>query len=318
MNISNSFKLQLLLQGLFVVFLWSASKIAIKLGLNEVSPYGLMAIVQTVAAIAIALSFAVSKRNNIPALSKTDILLSVISGVVTFAGANLFVTVGLQYVSGAMAGLVASTTSVFGLGLAYLLLREKPKTIQFWGICLLILGAYVFLFQDVLAGHFIGIGLLLVAEMAFAFGNVINRMVALRNDEQVAGVVNLIGNVVGAMVLIPSALVQGEVNRIVHLPVWVWGVLVALGLVYAWSGVLWGSLLDKLRVVEVSVLANTMIIQVAVLSVVFLGERLTGANLIGGILVIAGALVVDGMVLGGRMGGTTPPKSSGRSPVATS
>lgn len=293
---TRSLKIQLLLQGLFVVFLWSAAKIAIKLGLNEVSPYGLMAIVQTVAAVAIALSFAISKKNNIPPLSKTDILLSVISGVVTFAGANLFVTVGLQYVSGAMAGLVASTTTVFGLGLAYLLLREKPRVTQVLGILLLVIGAYVFLFQDVLAGHFIGIGLLLVAEMAFAFGNVINRMVALGNDEQVAGVVNLIGNAVGAMVLIPSALVQGELTRIIHLPLWVWGVLVALGLVYAWSGVLWGALLDKLRVVEVSVLANTMIIQVAVLSVVFLGEKLTTANLVGGIIVIIGALVVDGIV----------------------
>lgn len=293
---THSLRIQLLLQGLFVVFLWSASKIAIKLGLNEVSPYGLMAIVQTVAALAIALFFAVSKKNNIPQLSRTDILLSVILGVVTFAGANLFVTVGLQYVSGAMAGLVASTTSVFGLGLAYLLLREKPRTTQLFGILLLIVGAYIFLFQNVLEGHFVGIGLLLVAEMAFAFGNVVNRMVALRNDEQVAGVVNLIGNAVGAMILIPSALVQGEIQRIVHLPLWVWGVLVAVGLVYAWSGILWGALLDKLRVVEVSVLANTMIIQVAVLSVIFLGERLTGANFIGGIIVIIGALVVDGII----------------------
>ena len=161
-------------------------------------------------------------------------------------------------------------------------------------MAIVILGAYIFLAKDVLSGHLIGIGLLLVAEMAFAYGNVSNRLIALNHTKDVSPVVNLIGNVIGAAVLVPMALLQGDWERVLTLPGWMWGLLVVLGLVYAYSGVLWGKLLDKLRVVEVSVLANTMIIQVAVLSVIFLGESISAHNVLGGAVVIVGALLVDG------------------------
>jgi drug/metabolite transporter (DMT)-like permease len=294
-KVSNDLKIQLLGQGLFVVFLWSAAKIAMKMGLNTVSPYLLVAIIQVVATIVLIIRAKLRTKARKYNPSPNQLFIMILSGVVSYAAANLFVAIGLQYVTGSMAGLTASTTSVFGLFLAAIILQEKPKTLQYLGVAIVLLGAYIFLAADVIAGHWVGIGLLLVAEMAFAFGNVLSRLVAVNEKTDVASYVSLMGNVVGASVLVPIALLSGGAEMAMHLPGWVWILLVALGAVYAWSGVLWNRLLDKLKVVEVSVLANTMIVQVAILSVLFLGEQLTWTNMAGGVIVLMGAMTVDGV-----------------------
>lgn len=293
-NITNP-KHYLIGQGLLVIFLWSASKVAMKLGLTEVPPYVLVAGIQIVATLVLALQYRLHKHHAKFQPTKEELSVMIITGVVAFAGANLFVAVGLQYVTGAMAGLIASTTSIFGLLLAALFLQEKPRSMQYVGLIVVLAGVYVFLARDVLAGHIVGIALLLIAEMAFSFGNVMNRLIALRTEEDVSLRLNLVGNMVGALVLIPIAIGSGQAAAVSTMPSWVWAMIVALGIVYAFSGMLWNKVLDKLRVVEVSVLANTMIIQVAILSVIFLGERLTPGNILGGIIVILGAYLVDGI-----------------------
>ncbi|MEZ4210449.1 MAG: DMT family transporter [Patescibacteria group bacterium] len=295
MNQTLTWKLGILGQGLLVVFFWSAAKIAIKFGLAEVSPFALAAIVQTFSALVLIArrKWASTKKTQFKP-SYQELMIMIISGVVTFAGANLFIAVGLQYVTGSMAGLVATTTSIFGFLLALLFLGERVKWLQGVGVMIVLMGAYIFLAQDFLSGHWLGIGLLLVAEMAFAFGNVMARLISVSQPEDVSTTMSLVGNVVGASVLIPVAALTGQLGSLAGLPLWVWGMLAVIGIIYAWASVLWNQVLDKLRVIEVSVLANTMIVQVAILSVIFLGERLSSANIIGGIIVLIGALLVDG------------------------
>jgi len=56
---------------------------------------------------------------------------------------------------------------------------------------------------------------------------------------------------------------------------------------------LWNHALQRLEAFEISVLQNTMLVQIAVLSWMFLGEQLTVAKLIPMALVFIGALVVQ-------------------------
>ena len=293
----------LLTQGLFVVFLWSAAKIAMKFGLATVSPFALVAIIQLVSALVFwAKQKFVRKGGPVFVPSAQELAVMIMIGVVTYAGANLFVATGLQYVTGSMAGLVATTTSIFGLCLAAVFLNERVSWLQLLGVATVVLGGYVFLVGDVLSGHWLGIGLLLVAEMAFAFGNVMTRFISVREDVDVAPVLGLIGNVLGAAIMLPLAIVSGQATSLIDQPVWLWVLILAVGIAYGYAGELWSKVLDKLRVVEVSVLANTMVIQVALLSVLFLGERLTAANILGGIIVLLGVLVVQGIVRVGAGG----------------
>ncbi|MFH0905321.1 MAG: DMT family transporter [bacterium] len=280
-----------ILEGLFVVFAWSASKIMIKMGLETMPPYLLAAAIQLVALIGITIYWLLHRHHQPLRLNRSEIYLMVLNGLVAFAGAKIFSIIGLQYVTGSTAGLIATTSVIFSALLAYVALRERPSLWQYVGLIMILAGSYVFLERNLLSGTVFGVLILLIAEAAFAFNNVVTRLLSKR-PEDVSITVNLVGNLVGAMVLVPI----GMVNSNWTTAQWSWqmiAVVVAAGLIFGFGGLMWSRVLDRLRVVEVAVLLNTMMIQVALLSTLFLSEILTMRNIGGGLLVLAGAFVAD-------------------------
>ena len=290
-------KLPFLLQGLFVVFLWSASKIVMKIGLEEIPPYFFAGLLQLVVFV-ILLIFTWSQRKKyFFKISYGYKYLMVLSGVVGYGAATLFVMVGLQYVTGATAGLVAATSVIFNLLMAGMLVREKLRIEQYLGIAVLLIGVTVFLGNQVLGGTLLGVGLLLLAEAGYAFNNSVARLIAKAHEDNVSLPLALIGNGVGALVLVPIGLLAGaSPSQMVWDSRLIIGI-VAIALIFAFGGLLWVGVLNKLRVIEASILMNTMIIQVAILSVIFLHETLTSNNILGGLLVLLGAVVVDGRMI---------------------
>lgn len=289
-------KLPFLLQGLFVVFLWSSAKIVLKMGLEEVPPYFFAAVLQLVV-LAVLLIYTWLEREKYSfKLRAQDWYMATLSGVVGYGAATLFVMVGLQYVTGATAGLVAAMSVIFNLLVSRILVREKPKFEQYFGIMLLIVGAVVFLGNQVLGGTLLGIALLLLAEVGYALNNSVNRMIAKVHTDNVTLPVVLVGNGIGALVLVPVGLLSDGVPAIAWDIRMIVGFLV-VAVIFAFGGLMWGNVLDKLRVVEASILSNTMIIQVAILSVIFLHETITMNNILGGLLVLIGALIVDARLI---------------------
>jgi len=293
-------KLPFLLQGLFVVFLWSASKIVLKMGLEEIPPYFFAAVLQLVVFGVLLVYMWFEKEKYSFKLSNKDKYLMVFSGAVGYGAATLFVMIGLQYVTGATAGLVAATSVLFNLLMSRILVKEKPRLEQYLGVIVLVVGAVVFLGNQILGGTLLGIALLLLAETAYAFNNSISRMIAKAHTDNVSLPLILIGNSVGALVLVPIGLLSDGLPTIVWDARMMIGLLV-VALIFAFGGLMWNNVLDKLRVIEVSILSNTMIVQVAILSVIFLHETLTPHNVFGGVIVLLGALIVDGRLIFPRM-----------------
>jgi len=56
---------------------------------------------------------------------------------------------------------------------------------------------------------------------------------------------------------------------------------------------LWNHALQRVDAFEISILQNTMLIQIAVLSAIFLGETLTAAKLLGMAAVFVGVIIVQ-------------------------
>ncbi len=289
-------KLPFLLQGLFVVFLWSASKIVMKIGLEEIPPYFFAGLLQLLTFLILLIYTWVQGKKYSFALSGADKYLMVLSGLVGSGAATLFIIVGLQYVTGATAGLIASTNIVFAVLMSNILLKERPHLEQYFGIGLLAAGVVVFMGNQVLGGTLFGVGLLLLAEVAYAFHASVNRVIAKAHKKDVSLPVALVGSGVGAMILVPVGLLMDGMPQIIWDSRLLVGIL-AVALIFAFGALMWNSILDKLRVIEVCILSNTMIIQVAVLSVIFLHETLTSNNIVGGMMVLLGAVVVDGRLL---------------------
>jgi drug/metabolite transporter (DMT)-like permease len=192
--------------------------------------------------------------------------------------------------------LLAATSSIFAIVMAASLLGEKPNVWQYVGMLVIAGGSYVFLANQVIAGSVVGVGLLLLAEVAFAFSGALVRKISAVYKADVSLPISLIGCAVGAIVMIPIALsVDGFKDVSWHWETILW--VVTVGLIFAFAGLMWNSLLDKIRLVEASVISNTMLIQVAAFSIIFLGEHLATNNLIGGGLVMAGALITDAQLI---------------------
>lgn len=279
-------------QVLFVIFIWSAAKIIMKMGLEEIPPYIFVAVIQLVAFLSIGIYYFFQRKRVTFRPTKQEVYLMILSGIVGFGAANLFAIIGLQYVTGATAGLLSAASSIFAFLMAYAVLRERPKLWKYVGVAIMILGAYVFFREHFLSGTLLGIMLILVSEAGYAFNDVLTRLVGRQpGDEDL--VITVVSNAVGAAVLLPlGLLVDGVPGSIFSWPIL--GFIVLLGLIFGFGRLLYAGALEKLKVIEVQVLGNTMMVQVAILSVIFLHETLTTSNIWGGILVLLGAFAVEG------------------------
>lgn len=278
-------------QALLVTFLWSASKIIMKLGLGLVSPLVMAAGIQTVAFIGLAVYYWWRHSKIDLRLSRQQIQALVVSGIGGFVVAPLFSVIGLKYVSGTTAGLLAGLNVILVMVLGNIILRERPQYRQIMGALLAVVGVYVFLSDGAVGGTAFGILMLLLAELGYALDTVLSRFV-MRQPGDAAMATTLIESGIGVVVLLPIGLLSGG-N---------WGALgqwqvllsiVVVGLIFGFAGMMWNSILDKLQAMEAAILQNTMLIQIAVLSVIFLGERPTLHNVLGGIGVLIGAYLVD-------------------------
>ncbi len=282
-------------QVLFVIFIWSAAKIIMKMGLEEIPPYIFAAIIQLMAFLSVGIYYLFRKKQNTFKPTNRDLYLIILSGIVGLGAANLFAVIGLQYVTGATAGLISASSTIFAFIIAYLVLREKPDMWKYMGLLVMIAGAYTFFVGSFLSGTLFGITLLLVSEAGFALNNVLTRLVGIQpGDEEL--VTTVISNGVGAAILLPIGLIADGVPQVLFS--WpIWGFLVLLGLIFGFGRLLYSGALEKLKVIEVQVIGNTMIIQIAILSVIFLHETLTAHNIWGSLLVLVGAVAADGNLL---------------------
>jgi drug/metabolite transporter (DMT)-like permease len=96
---------------------------------------------------------------------------------------------------------------------------------------------------------------------------------------------------IGAVALLVSALTLEGVPTISLLG---WMIIVWLSLVNtAFAFYVWNHVLRKMKAYELSILQNTMLVQIAVLAFFFLGEQLTINNISGIIFVLVGVTLVQ-------------------------
>jgi drug/metabolite transporter (DMT)-like permease len=93
-----------------------------------------------------------------------------------------------------------------------------------------------------------------------------------------------------ALILITGIITQG----MPEISLTSWGIIAWLAVVNsAFAYTLWNGILKVLPAAEASILNNTMMVQIPILAVLFLGETITSRQLIGMGVVIIGTLLVQ-------------------------
>ena len=274
--------------------LWASSWVLIKFGLRASLP------ALTFAGLRYALAFLclvpfvlLSARNRavVKSFTKNDWARLALLGIVFYTLTQGSQFLSLAYLPAAMASLLLNLTPlVVGL-FGILFLREHPSPRQWLGIALTVIGVAVYFLPLGLGGvPAFGLLVALAGVISNAVSSLLGRQVN-RLAESSPLIITFVSMGIGSfLLLILGGLTQG------------FGKLDGQGwLLIAWLAVvntafaftLWNHTLRTLSAVESSVINSLMMPQIALLAFVFLGETLSGKEIIGLILVGVGVLVVQ-------------------------
>jgi drug/metabolite transporter (DMT)-like permease len=130
----------------------------------------------------------------------------------------------------------------------------------------------------------------LVALFSFALSGLVGR--TLGREGRVPPLVLTSGSMLaGAGLLLPVALIrQGPLHpTLPELGILLWMIVVNTALAFT----LWNATLSRLTAVESSVLTNVMVVEIALAAWLFLHEPLTPLKIVGMVLTVIGALLVQ-------------------------
>jgi len=280
------------LQALLVTFLWSTSFVLVKIGLTDI-PALTFAGLRYSLAFAVLLPFALRNKHRKqlrsipPAIWRRMILLGLLYYSLT-QGANFL---ALVYLPAATTSLLFSFTPVIVAFLSGILLREPPLRHQLTGVLVFIIGTIVFLYPlQIPLQEIIGLTIATIGVLTNALSSVLGRHIN-RDSGLDAMLVTIISMGVGAVVLLVVGLLTQGLPKLSWQN---WTIIVWLAVVNsAFAFTLWNHSLRSLSATESSVINNTMLVQIALLAWIFLGEALTWRELLGLGLATIGIMIVQ-------------------------
>ena len=280
-------------QALFVTLLWSSSWVLIKIGLDEIPALTFAGLRYCLAALCL-LPFVVlrsERRAKLRALSSQDWGWLALLGLVFYALTQGAQFVGLAYLPAVTVSLMLNFTPVVVALMGIPLLGEYPRRWQWIGVALFIIGAVVYFYPPVFpAQQVIGLLVVAVGVLSNAGSSVLGRFVNRRETIDTLTITGVSMAIGAALLLTAGVTTQG-------LPTfsWTgWGIVLWLAVVNtAFAFTLWNHTLRTLPAMQSSVINSTMLIQIAILAWVFLGERINWIEGIGLVCAAAGVLIVQ-------------------------
>ncbi len=281
-----------ILQALLVTFLWSTSFIIIKKGLLTIPPITFAGLRYFLASLCLLpFVFRPSYRSEIHKLNKSQWVRLILLGLVFYVLTQGAQFLGLSLLPSATVSLMLNFTPLVVVALGTAFLNEKPTKRQIAGIVLFIAGALVyFLPLTDIGSQVIGLAVMILGVLSNAASSVLGRKVN-RKKNLSPFTVTLISMSVGSVVLLSLGL---AVEGIPKIPLISWLSLLWLSAVNtAFAFTLWNRTLRYLTAMESSIINGTMLIQIAILAWIFLGESLSMSNIGGMIVASIGAILVQ-------------------------
>lgn len=284
-------------QALFVTFLWSTSWVLIKIGLDDLDLQPLsFAGLRYMLAAAVLLPFGIRALRSRRGAPIDGLLLGrvIVYGLLFVGIAQGAQFAALAVLPATAVNLVLSTIPVVVALIAFGRRQEAPSAGQAIGVLLLIAGAVLYFGPlDIGSAGLLGIGAAAVCVAASAASAHLGRDLARDAMSRLGGAIGLtaISMAVGAIVLLTVGL---AVEGMPALDLRGWAIIAWLGVINtAFAFTIWNHTLRELTAVESSVVNNTMLIQIAILAVIFLDEQLGAPQIAGLACAALGALIVQ-------------------------
>ena len=280
------------LQALLVTFLWSTSWVIIKFGLKDLPPLTFAGLRYTLAFLCL-LPFALRKlqKENLQPLAPADWGRLVVLGILFYSltqGAQFF---GLAALPAVTVSVLLNFTSPLVAFLGIIFLSERPSRLQWAGVALFLVGMLTFFYPvSFPANQVLGLLVVLAGVLANSLAGILGRSIN-RSRELSPLLVTVISMGIGApLLLVAGILLQGWVElSLASISMIAW--LAVVNTAFAFT--LWNRTLQELSAIESTIINGTMLVQIAVLAVVFLDETLSFQQVSGMVLVAVGAVLVQ-------------------------
>jgi drug/metabolite transporter (DMT)-like permease len=227
-----------------------------------------------------------------PARAWVPLFLMGFTGIFLY---NVFFFTGLRYVPAGRASLIVASQPSFIFLLQSAIERRRPSPLRIAGLLLSLAGAVVVLTQgrwSALRGEGFQPGDLIIFGCVLSW--TVYTVVSQWAMKWMAPIpTTAYSTLLGAAMLLAVGLVTPPAGP--NPGSWlVWGALVFLGLFATTVGFLW--YLDGVRELgapRAGIFINLVPVFAVLCSFVFLGERITGATVLGGLLVVAGVRIIN-------------------------
>ena len=288
----NQSHLKTILLAVFVTFLWSTSFVIVKIGLTEIPPITFAGLRYSIAFVCL-LPLAFTKRNSsvIKNLGKRDWYKLILLGFLFYAFTQGTQFIGLSLLPAVTVSLWLNFTPLIVAVMAIFLINEYPTKLQWIGVVIFMLGIVTYFFPVALSEkQETGLIVMTIGVLANSGSAVLGRNIN-REAKINPVVVTIISMGIGSLILLATGLlVQGlppiSLQNILYL---LWLALINTALAFT----IWNLTLQTLSAMESSIINGIMLIQIALLAWIFLGEAITIKEGVGMLIAALGAILVQ-------------------------
>jgi drug/metabolite transporter (DMT)-like permease len=282
--------LKAVLLALLVTFIWSTSWIFIKIGLAEI-PAMTFAGLRYFLAFLVLLPFLFQKqiRNEVRSLTRRDWLQMALLGLVYYAVAQGGQFLALAYLPSVTVSLILNLCTLFVAFSALVFLNERPSWLQWLGISMNLVGMIIYFYPvGFTGGQWLGILFAVFSLGANIGGSILSRKVN-REAKFSPLMITIVSMGIGSTLMLGTGLITQGIGPI---RLQSWGIILLLAVVNtAFCFTVWNYVLQTLSATESSIVNSTMLVQIAILAWIFLGETHDLQEIIGLALTVIGVAV---------------------------
>ena len=284
--------LKAILLAMVVTFLWSTSFVIIKFVLAEIPPLTFAGLRYSIAFVCL-LPFAFTKKNSlqIKNLNKKDWFKLIFLGILFYAFTQGTQFIGLSLLPAVTVSLWLNFTPLIVAVMAIFLINEYPTKLQWTGVLLFITGIITYFFPvNLMQNQIIGLIVMTAGVLANSASAILGRNIN-REAKINPLVVTVISMGIGSIILLISGTtIHGfpsiSLQNIFYL---LWLAVINTALAFT----IWNFTLRTLSAMESSIINGTMLIQIAILAWIFLGEEISAREGIGMLIAASGAVFVQ-------------------------
>src|SRR5690554_6639562 len=280
------------LQALFVTLLWSSSWVLIKQGLEDIPALtfaGLRYVLATICLLPLAIRRGVlGELRHLPRREWVELIAF---GLILYTVTQGAQFLGLERLPAVTTSLLLSFSPVMVALLGIAFLGERITRAQWSGIALYLAGVLLYFYPvQIPAREMVGVAIVLVGVLSNAASAVMGRSINRRRTLSPLAVTVASMGIGSVVMLVAGITTQG----LPALSAQSWAIIVWLAVVNtAVAFTLWNLTQRTLSAIETSIINNTMLIQIAILAWIFLGERLGARAILGLALAATGTLIVQ-------------------------